>query len=171
VLRPGAVYGPADPETLRFFRMARGRIVPLPGPAQARAALIHVNDLARLIATLAACEPRGEILSAADARPEGYDWREILGMAARAVGNPGARLVHAPRPLLHAVAWGGDLGRLLGLATMLNSHKLREISHLDWSVSPAEQAKPAGWSPRFGLESGFADAVAWYRTAGWLPQP
>src|SRR5690606_13875957 len=104
-----------------------------------------------------------------DARPQGYGWLEILGMGARAVGNPGARLVPAPRMLMRAVAWGGDLGRLAGSATMMNSHKLREISHLDWSVSPAEQTWPVGWTPRFDLEDGCADAVAWYRAAGWLP--
>ncbi len=169
VLRPAAVYGPADPETLRFFRLARYRIVPLPGPPQARAALIHAQDLARLIVTLAACEPAGEVLAAADARPQGYGWDEILGTAARVVGNPRARLVRAPRALLRTVAWAGDLGRLLGSATMLSSNKLREISHLDWSVSAAEQAQPAGWRPRFELEPGFADTVAWYRAAGWLP--
>jgi len=169
VLRPPAVYGPGDPETLRFFRLARQPIVLMPAPPEARAALIHVHDLARLIAALAASAPKGEILAAADARPQGYAWSEILGMAARAVGNPRARLVRAPPLLLRAAAWTGDLGRVFGFATMLNSHKLREISHLDWSVSPAELAQPNGWIPRFGIESGFADAVAWYRRAGWLP--
>src|SRR5690606_20582001 len=114
-------------------------------------------------------KPTGAVLAAADARPEGYAWSEILGAAARAVDNPRARLVGAPRPLLRAVAWAGDLGRLFGAATLLNSHKLREISHLDWSVTPAEQANPRGWSARFDLERGFADAVAWYRAEGWLP--
>jgi nucleoside-diphosphate-sugar epimerase len=168
VLRPPAVYGPADPETLRFFQLARNRIVPLPASPQARAALIHVQDLARLIVTLAASKPAGEVLAAADARPLGYGWAEILGTAARVVGNPHARLLHAPRTVLRTVAWAGDLGRLFGSATMLNSHKLREISHPDWSVSPAEQAKPIGWSPCFDIEAGFADTVAWYRAAGWL---
>jgi nucleoside-diphosphate-sugar epimerase len=168
VLRPPAVYGPADPETLRFFRLAGRRIVFLPGPPQARAALIHVQDLARLIVVLAAAAPTGRVLAAADARPEGYGWREILQTAARAVGNADARFVRAPRLMLRAVAWAGDVGRLFGAATMINSHKLREVSHLDWSVAAAEQALPAGWSPRFGLEPGFADAVAWYRSAGWL---
>jgi nucleoside-diphosphate-sugar epimerase len=170
VLRPAAVYGPADPETLRFFRLARHRVVPLPGPPQARVALIHVQDLARLIVALAACEPIGEVLSAADARAQGYGWAEILGTAACVVGNPHARLVRAPRALLRTVAWAGDLGRLLGSATMLNSHKLREISHLDWSVPPHEHASPSGWRPFFELEPGFADTVAWYRAAGWLPR-
>ena len=168
VLRPAAVYGPTDPETLRFFRLARHRIVALPASPQARVALMHVQDLAKLIVSIAASDPKGAVLAAADAQPAGYGWAEILGMAARTVGNPRARLVQAPRVLLRTVAWAGDFGRLLGAATMLNSHKLRELSHLDWSVSPEEQAKPAGWAPRFELESGFADAVAWYRAAGWL---
>lgn len=170
VLRPAAVYGPADPETLRLFRLARHRIVALPASAQARVALIHVRDLATLIVALATAKPEGEVLAATDARAQGYDWREILGAGARAVGNPHARLVRMPRALLRTAAWAGDLGRLLGTPTMLNSHKLREISHLDWSVSVNEQARPRGWSPRFELESGFADAVAWYRAAGWLAE-
>jgi hypothetical protein len=128
-----------------------------------------VQDLARLIVTLAQSRPTGEVLAAADARPLGYGWAEILGTAARVLGNPDATLVRAPRAVLRTLAWAGDLGRLLGSATMMNSHKLREISHLDWSVAPAEQATPEGWSPRFALEPGFADTVAWYRAAGWLP--
>lgn len=171
VLRPPAVYGPADRETLRFFQLARRRIVPLPAPPQARAALIHVQDLARLIAALAEHEPKGAIVAAADGRPEGYGWREILEMAAHAVGNARPRLLRVPSGLLHAVALAGDAGRLLGFAPMLNSQKLRELSHPDWSVAPAEQACPPRWSARFDLPAGFADAVAWYRKAGWLPAP
>jgi 2-alkyl-3-oxoalkanoate reductase len=168
VLRPPAVYGPGDPETLRFFRIAASRIVPLPGPPQARAALIHVQDLAQLLVVLAAAEPTGKVWAAADARPQGYGWAEILGMAAQAVGNRNVRFVQAPGALLRAIAWSGDCARLFGASAMLNSQKLREVSHLDWSVAPAEQAQPAGWTPRFGLAEGFADAVAWYRAARWL---
>jgi nucleoside-diphosphate-sugar epimerase len=168
VLRPPAVYGPGDPETLRLFRAAAGRLVPLPGSPQARLALIHVQDLARLLVALAATEPTGSLCAAADARPEGYGWAEILGTAARALGNPHARLVQAPGALLRAIAWSGDCARLLGVDAMLNSQKLREVRHADWSVASADRAQPAGWTPRFGLADGFADTVAWYRAAGWL---
>ena len=53
VLRPSVVYGPGDRETLMFFRLAGGRIVPLLGGAGARAAMIHVADLVRLIVAIA----------------------------------------------------------------------------------------------------------------------
>ena len=168
VLRPPAVYGPGDRETLVFFQLARQRLVPLLGSASARAAMIHVGDLARLIERLATLPPRGQVLTAADARPEGYRWDEVLGAAARAVGNERARLVHAPQALLRAVALVGDAGRRLGMANMLNSQKLRELRHEDWSVSASELATAPDWSPHFDLDTGFADAVAWYRAQSWL---
>jgi nucleoside-diphosphate-sugar epimerase len=130
--------------------------------------MIHVQDLTRLIVTLTAAQPCGEVLTAADGRPSGYHWDELLGAAARAVGNPAPRFVTAPQSLLKSVALLGDLARAFGSASMLNSQKLRELRHPDWGVAPTELARPAGWAAQFDLDRGFADAVAWYRTAGWL---
>jgi 2-alkyl-3-oxoalkanoate reductase len=170
VLRPSVVYGPGDRETLLFFQLAGRRFVPLLGAPEARAAMIHVGDLVRLIVALVvAPAQRGRLLSAADDRPEGYSWEQLLGAAARAVGNPAPRFVRAPQGLLSGVALLGDLGRACGSTSMIGSQKLRELRHPDWGVRLAERAQPPGWAPRFDLESGFADAVAWYRRAGWLP--
>ncbi|OYU00050.1 MAG: epimerase [Burkholderiales bacterium PBB1] len=168
VLRPPAVYGPGDRETLVFFQLARQRFVPLLGSASARAAMIHVDDLVQLIVRLAASPPSGQVLTAADARPEGYRWDEVLGAAARAVGNERARLVRAPHALLRALALAGDAGKWLGAANMLNSQKLRELRHDDWSVPASDLATAADWAPQFDLDTGFADAVAWYRARHWL---
>jgi nucleoside-diphosphate-sugar epimerase len=167
ILRPAVVYGPGDRETLRFFQLARHRFVPV--PTDGRAALIHVQDLARLIALLVATAPTDAVLAAADAHPQGYRLAEVLGAAARAVDNDAPRLVRAPAVLLRAVATAGDVARLFGSAAMLNSQKLRELRHPDWSVSPRELARVPGWTPEYDLQSGFADSVAWYRAAGWLP--
>lgn len=169
VLRPPVVYGPGDRETLRFFQAARQPVVPVVGAPGARAALMHVQDLARLIATLAGMVPSGSVLAAADARPAGYAWDEVMAAAARAVGNAAPRFVRLPGALLRAVALAGDLARLAGRPAMLHSQKLRELRHPDWTVSPAELALPPGWTPGFDLAGGFADAVGWYRREGWLP--
>lgn len=168
VLRPPAVYGPGDRETLVFFQMASRAVVPLLGRPAARAAMIHVDDLCTLLVALLREPAGGRVLAAADAKPAGYTWREVFGTAARAVGNPRARLVHAPAALLHALAFGGDAARVFGVANMLTTQKLRELRHPDWSVRADEHARPAGWSPRHDLAEGFAGAVAWYRRAGWL---
>lgn len=169
VLRPPAVYGPGDRETLLFFQLARRRFVPLLGGADSRAALIHVDDLVRLMVALLAGDATGEIGSTADGRPEGYGWRELLATAAGAVGNPAPRFVQAPPALLRGVALLGDVARGFGSASMLSSQKLRELRHADWGVAANERLQPAGWAPTFTLAEGFADAVAWYRARGWLP--
>jgi 2-alkyl-3-oxoalkanoate reductase len=167
VIRPPAVYGPGDPESLVFFKLASGSRVPLAGPPVARATLIHVADLVSLMTSMLQA-PDGGVWTAADARPGGYTWREVFTEAARAVGNPEAKLFQAPAALLRTVALVGDVARLMGSASMLNSLKLRELRHPDWSVPASQWARPAGWTPRFDIASGFADAVAWYRKAGWI---
>jgi nucleoside-diphosphate-sugar epimerase len=171
VLRPPAVYGPGDPETLLFFKLAQLRRIPLLGGEDARIAMIHVQDLSRLIVGVLQSGPCGQVMSAADDRPEGYRWSELLRSAAIAVGNETPRFMRVPKPLLSSVALLGDVARALGSASMLNSQKLRELRHPDWSVSQAERAQPTGWTARFDLNAGFADAVRWYRRAGRLAEP
>jgi len=168
VLRPPAVYGPGDRETLVFFQIAQRNLVPLLGSPSSVAAMIHVEDLAQLLVAQLREVPRGAVLTAADERPGGYPWREVFATAARAVGNEQPRLFHAPSGLLRTVALLGDVGKLLGSANMLNSQKLRELRHVDWSVPVADWARPAGWAPRYSLVEGFGQTVAWYRRAGWL---
>ena len=168
VLRPPAVYGPGDRETLIFFQLAAQRTVWLPGGPAARTALIHVADLAAALARMATAPASGRVQSTADARPAGYSWREILESAARAGGNTAAKFRNAPRLPLQALAFAGDTARRFGYAKMLTSEKLRELLHPDWAVAPQELARIPGWQPRFDLDRGFHDAVAWYRKAGWL---
>lgn len=168
VLRPPAVYGPGDVETLIFFQLASYRTVWVPGNPAAKMALIHVGDLATVIANLLASPPSGAICAVADAQPAGYRWQEILVAAAKAVGNQYPRFRLLPRWPLALAARGGDIGRRLGYAKMLNTEKLRELLHQDWSLSIAEQTESPKFSPRYDLATGFGTAVAWYRQQGWL---
>ena len=119
VLRPAVVYGPGDRETLIFFQLAARRFVPLLGSADSRAAMIHVADLVRLVVAMAK-KPRGEaaVCAAADDTRRGYTWEELLGAAARAVGNPAPAFVRAPGPLLV----GPGPGRRPGQGVRLEQH-------------------------------------------------
>jgi len=168
VVRPPAIYGPGDRETLQLFRMvAAGPILALPGPDTARLALAHVDDVAEAIVALLGGPTQDAPVAVPGARAEGYGWREIFGAAARAVGvRP--RLVPTP-PWIVAAA--GGVSELMGAFTrdapIFTRGKAREILHPDWSVSPAEAA-PGAPPARFDLDAGFDQAVAWYRAEGWL---
>lgn len=166
VVRPCAVYGPGDRETLGLFRAVSGPLAPLPATA-GHVALVHAADAARAIAALAA-RPEGPSgpVALCDARGDGYGWREIMAAAAAAVGAR-PRLLSVPPLVLRAAGRAGDLLRGLGADPTATSGKVREFLHLDWSVHVAER-DPDAPAPRFDLAGGFGDTVAWYRAQGWL---
>ncbi|MDZ4375908.1 MAG: SDR family NAD(P)-dependent oxidoreductase [Phenylobacterium sp.] len=166
IIRPCAIYGPGDRELLPVFQAAaRSPLLPVPDDA-ARVAMIHVEDAAHQTAAVAAAQPTGRTHALCDSRLDGYSWRELMAAAAIAC-DAAPRLAPVPRALLQAVGITNDFTMLLGRTAMLSSAKVRELLHRDWSVS-ADERYPALPSPRFTLMDGFADTVAWYRTAAWM---
>lgn len=168
IARPAAVYGPGDPETLRLFQAAAASpVLPLFDP-RARIAVVHVADAARQIAAMAEPGAQG-VFAVADARSDGYGWRELMETAAAACGAR-PRLVAAPAGALFPVAAASAIAaKITGQATVLTPGKLRELTHPDWSVSAGERF-PGAPPPLHDLEGGFRHTVSWYRDAGWLKQ-
>jgi len=168
IVRPPAIYGPGDRETLALFRAVKSLpMIPLPGADRARLALIHVADAARQIAALAQTDASGATWALADGRPQGYGWKQIMAAAGEALGRRRA-FVQLPASAVLAVgAVSAGLARLGGGAPIFNLGKARELLHPDWSVAPSDLA-PGGPPLRFDLAGGFADTVAWYRAQGWL---
>lgn len=169
ILRPAAVYGPGDRETLRIFRAAAGPVQPMLNGADARLTVIHVTDLARAVAALLTEGPAGTCHEVTDARHEGYSWVELAGAAARAMDRA-PRPMRVPGVVIRALGLVGDVAALGGIAGMLTSQKVREILHSDWRSDKARQPDARIWQPAVDLDTGFADAVAWYRAMGWLPK-
>lgn len=168
IIRPPAIYGPWDRETLALFKAMKGPLVPVLGGADARIAMIHATDAADAVAALARPGgPQGDIFTLADGVP-GYGWGMILDTAALAMGRS-PRRVALPQAALRLLGQAGSLrAALTGKAQMLTVGKVREISHPDWSVPPCDMPPSAIWQPRIALAAGFADTVSWYRAHGWL---
>lgn len=166
IVRPPAVYGPGDLETLRMFKMAASGWIVVPAAPGARFSLIHVSDLVAAVAALLRCEnPATDPYEVADAAPEGHGWADITAAASAAVGRP-ARLVQVPVPLIYLAGAGGAAAAwLTGRPTMLTWSKVGEIVHPDWRARP----RPiAGFSPRWDLADGFKDTVKWAISQGLL---
>ena len=159
IVRPPAIYGPGDRETLAIFKAAAASPFLPVLSGDARLALVHVEDAAAAVAGLAQAGAPG-VWALADERPAGYGWREILAAAAEAVGRRPA-LPDTPAWLLPSLC------RLGAAAGLVSPAKVGELLHKDWSVAHDELA-PDIPAPRFGLKEGFASSVAWYRQAGWL---
>jgi nucleoside-diphosphate-sugar epimerase len=164
IVRPPAVYGPGDKETLELFRMARLGLVVV--PARGRLSVIHVGDLGRLLLALAE-QPEGaqQVLEPDDGRAGGWTQRQF----ARALGNAvGGKPVVLPanRHLLNLAAWTDRFIRRSG--AKLTPDRAAYFSHPDW-VSASTRAVPQHfWRPEIETHVGLRQTADWYKLKGWL---
>ncbi len=162
IVRPPAVYGPGDRETLELFKMVRRGLVVLP-PA-GKLSLIHVDDLARLLLALAASD-QTLLIEPDDGRPGGWTHEEFGQALGRAVGRK-VRTLSAPSALLRLAARADTVVR--GSKAKLTPDRAAYFCHPDWTVSPAHAAPADLWRPQVATEQGLAATASWYREQRWL---
>jgi nucleoside-diphosphate-sugar epimerase len=165
ILRPPAVYGPGDRATLPLIKELTQAIAMLPSTSSARFSLLHVEDLARILAE--ACDgERGGTVELSDGKDGGYSWPELCAIAADHEGRT-IRPVFLPRGVVSAVASVSEMiARFRGKPGMVSHGKVAELYHADWV------ARGEGWglADPISFPDGLAETLAWYRKQGWLPQ-
>lgn len=168
IIRPPAIYGPADAATKPMFQAIARGFVPTVGPADARLAMIYVDDAASAVLAgldKASCDhPVYEI----DDSAGGYTWPEIRTVAESAVGAP-LRSIRLPLSLIRlAGALGGVGARVSGslgfTSPFLTPGKVAEMIAGDWIADPVLSLPQ--WRAEVSLEAGFRRTLAWYREAG-----
>lgn len=165
IVRPPAVFGPGDTEMLDLFRMARRGIALVPS---GRMSAIYVDELARLLVTLAADRGAsiGQIYEPDDGKPTGWSHRGFARAVARAVGRQRLSTVATPALLLKA---GGRLDKLVRRSrAKLTPDRARYIAHPDWVATEGAGPPAALWRPERDTDDALAETVRWYRREGWL---
>jgi nucleoside-diphosphate-sugar epimerase len=168
IVRPCAIYGPWDRETLTIFRAVDYHIFLRPRIAHGRIAVIHAADAAAAIATLCEQGPSHSMFELTDERTQGYSWEEIVGTA-ETVMDSKAFVIALPGPAVRAAAaLSLAAARVLRRNPMFTPEKAREILHADWGSRAESQPPHNLWRPAIGLAQGFRDTVCWYRDRRWL---
>jgi len=164
IVRPPAVYGPGDRETLVLFEMARRGWVAL--PPHGRLSLIHVRDLCDLLlACLNNDATIGKLYEPDDGTHNGLSHVDFARALGHAQGRT-ARAVSLPGTLIRA---GARLDRLIRRGgARLTPDRARYFCHPDWVADPEKQPDPAHWKPAILLDNGLRDTARWYREQGWL---
>lgn len=163
ILRPPAVYGPGDAETLTIYRAVKRGLAPLPGGG-GRVSWIHVSDLASAVAAiLETPSTAGQTFEIDDGHEQGYSLRETLGLVA---GHLGVKpfFIPIPRALLElAGALNLAAAAVAGYRPMLTPGKAREICHPDWLSRGNRLSELTSWRPRLQMDQGLAETLSWYR--------
>ena len=167
-VRAPAVYGPGDRETLAYFKTAARGFAPRPRGEGARLSLIHVEDLAEVLARVVEAALPPAIYEIDDGREGGYGHGDLASAAGEALGRS-VRSIPVPRVAMEIVGWANGLRHALGGgAQILTRAKVRELFHPDWTVHDRLLAATIGFRPRYDLKAGFRDTILWYRQNKWL---
>lgn len=163
IVRPPAVYGPGDRETLELFRMARRGLILL--PPEGRLSLIHADDLAQLLIALAGTGSPPTLTEPDDSKPGGWSHRELGLALGEAVGR-NAFALSMPRA---AVRLGALIDRLIRRdRAKLTPDRAAYFCHPDWVADPALAPPTALWSPSIDTREGLKATAEWYRKSGLL---
>ena len=169
VLRPPAVYGPGDRETLPLMRCMQHGFSPVFGRKDSRFSLLFVEDLADAVHRLleSALWPRVPF-EIHDGRTGGYAWKDFTETVARIIRKP-VRSFRLPAAFMQAAARGNLLlSRAFGYAPMLTPGKVRELTHPDWVCDDRALRRTTGWTPRFPLEAGMRQTLQHLRAGRWV---
>ena len=168
-LRPPAIYGPGDRETLPLMRCMQHGFSPVFGRKDSRFSLLFVEDLADAVHRLleSALWPRVPF-EIHDGRTGGYAWKDFTETMARIIRKP-VRSFRLPAAFMQAAARGNLLlSRAFGYAPMLTPGKVRELTHPDWVCDDRALRRTTGWTPRFPLEAGMRQTLQHLRAGRWV---
>lgn len=170
VIRPPAIYGAGDRQTLKIFKTVKAGLSVVP-PTNRRFSLIHVDDFVKAVMAWVenVSEPQGYIYEIDDGRAGGYRWDDVIHVAARNLGRS-AKIIKAPEFVFSSVAiFSEALSTLSRHEPYLSVGKAREICHPNWVANDTEVFMSiSDWQASTDIELGIAKTIQGYQKLGWL---
>jgi nucleoside-diphosphate-sugar epimerase len=165
ILRPVAVYGPRDQDTLPFFQMAMRGIAVVPGIRRRQVQLVHGRDVASAM-RLAAEVPEAVGRTFFVGHPETPEWPAVIAALRRAVGRR-VLMVRMPSPglLLAGLIAGIVAGDRPG---QLDLRRARDMVARAWTADVSGTMRILRWTPVYDVDRGFKHTADWYMEKGWM---
>jgi nucleoside-diphosphate-sugar epimerase len=166
IIRPPAIYGPADTRMLPLFEMASRGFVAIPSRGRSLS-VIHVNDCARAICDLALKEhPTGRRYFVEDGAPMSFD---ALALTVGAAVGRRPRVLRIPRwVFLIAALITEAISFVLRREALLTRDKVCDLSQPHWVCDASPLRNELGWKAQFSFEEGAKSTADWYREQQWI---
>jgi nucleoside-diphosphate-sugar epimerase len=165
ILRPTAVYGPRDTGIFIFFKQLTKHIEPYIGRIEQKLSFIYVVDLAQA-SIKALTNGDGQTFNLSD--DHYYDRYELGKIAKKKLSIKTLKFHLSVNFVKLIAAISEKVSSLTNKAPILNIEKLNELTAVNWSCSIELAKRDLGFDPQYGLDSGLADTLKWYRENEWL---
>ena len=160
ILRPCAIYGPADRDFLPLFFCAQRGLFPLLGHSDAAFCFLYIEDLIQAIEGIVRHpEIDREVFFVAS--DSAHTAEELMQTLAAVYGKP-YRPLRLPSFLLWIAAAISTSAARLGLDPILTRSRYQEITSEGFVCSSEKLRIATGFEARVSLEEGLRRTSAWY---------
>ena len=165
IVRPPAVYGPRDTETLRLIKLAGSRLRCIPGGNKNIFSALHVSDMVDALRLASQrTDRRLRVYFIGDGKE--YNWREAFSIIRENLKKSSFTIT---------LPWGLALATIKILARLFPRStagfyldKINEMNHNYWVCNINRARDELGFKPQYNLEHGLQETIRWYQTKGWL---
>jgi nucleoside-diphosphate-sugar epimerase len=167
IFRPTGVYGPREKDYYLMYKSIKNGLETYIGTKNQYITFIYVKDLVRLLIDALASGITQKSYFASDLKY--YTAVEFSKLVKKELNKKTLSLVF-PKSLIKQIAFVSEkLSCLLGgKIPTLNTEKYKEISQKNWLCDSSALEKDFNFKPKYDLEKGLHEAIAWYKQKGLL---
>lgn len=167
IFRPTGVYGPHEKDYFLMIKSIANGFDFSVGFKEQRLTFIYVKDLARAVCDGLEKGVPGKSYLISERKD--YSQRDFRNIVKSLLGKRFVLPVTAPLWLVKCVCFISEkIARMSLKTSTLNRDKYKIIKQRNWRCSPDEAECDFGFTARYDLKAGLAEAIKWYIENGWL---
>ena len=167
IFRCTGVYGPHERDYFMMMKSIKSGFDFSVGFRKQMLTFIYVKDLASAVMDALAKGPLRRAYFISEDR--GYTQAEFSTIVAKELNKRFVVPIVCPMWVVRIVSWFAEQwGKAKMQPSTLNGDKYKIMKQRNWLCDVSDAQRDFGFSPRYDLEAGVREAIAWYREAGWL---
>lgn len=167
IYRPTGVYGPREKDYFLMAKSIRRHFDFAVGFRRQDLTFVYVHDVVQAVflgIEKEACR-RAYFLSDGQV----YSSRAYSDLLRKELGNPFVIRLVCPLIVLKVVSLLAEFcARRCKKTSTLNSDKYKIMKQRNWQCDITPAVTELGFAPRYNLEQGVKETIAWYKDKGWL---
>lgn len=167
IYRPTGVYGPRDTDYFLLARSIKNHIDFSAGFKRQDLTFIYIKDLVNAIFLGLDKNITRRTYFLSDGNT--YQSRSFSNLIRAALGNPFVFHIKCPLFILKTISLLAQfVCNRLGMTSTLNGDKYKIMKQRNWRCDISPAIEELDYSPKYSLEEGVKETIAWYKSEGWL---
>lgn len=167
IFRCTGVYGPHERDYYLMIKSIASGFDFSVGFKKQMLTFIYVKDLACAIMDALGSGAKRKAYYIAE--PRAYTQKEFRAIVAKHLSKKLVLPICCPLWVVYIVSVIAEwIGKLQLKPSTLNRDKFKIMKQRNWQCDISEAQHDFGFSPKYSLDQGIAEAIAWYRQANWL---